>query len=239
MTDLQDMWEWLTDPANWAGINGIPARTWEQLQISFAAFAIACAISLPIALFLGHKGRGGNLAVNVGNIGRAVPTFALLIIFASMDVIGVGTLAAILALTLFAVPPVLTNTYTAVRDVDPDARESAVGMGLSGRQVLFRVELPLATRLIFTGIRTSLTQVVATATLAAVVGSGGLGRYIIDGYALSDAGMLLGGAVLVAALTLIVEAVLALCQWLVTPRALRRVRQPRRPRRRSDLVTVS
>jgi len=239
MNDLEQMWEWLTDPVNWSGPNGIPERTLEQLQISFIAFAIAAAIALPIALVLGHQGRGGFLALNVGNVGRAIPTFALLIIFASWDVVGVGTLAAVLALTLFAIPPLLTNTYTAIRDVEGDAREAAVGMGLSGAQVLLRVEIPLSIRLIFTGIRTSLTQVVATATLAAIVGGGGLGRYIVDGYALQDAGMLLGGAFLVAVLTLLVEVALALCQWLVTPRALRRVPERSRGARSSDLVTVS
>jgi osmoprotectant transport system permease protein len=239
MNDIQEMWQWLTDPANWSGINGIPVRTLEQLTISFTAFAIAATIALPVGLVLGHLGRGGFLALNIGNIGRAIPTFALLIIFASWDVVGVGTLAAILALTLFAMPPLLTNTYTAVRDVDSDAREAAVGMGLSGSQVLIRLEIPLAIRLIFTGIRTSLTQVVATATLAAVVAGGGLGRYVVDGYALQDVGMLLGGAVLVAGLTLIVEVLLAMCQHLVTPRALRRRGDGRHIELRSDLVTVS
>ncbi len=239
MNDIQQMWQWLTDPANWSGINGIPVRTLEQLTISITAFAIAAIIALPIGLVLGHLGRGGFAALNIGNIGRAIPTFALLIIFASWDVVGVGTLAASLALTLFALPPLLTNTFTAVRDVDADAREAAVGMGLSGTQVLLRLEIPLATRLIFTGIRTSLTQVVATATLAAVVAGGGLGRYVVDGYALQDAGMLLGGALLVAGLTLIVEALLALAQYLVTPRALRRHDQGGHAPLRSDLVTVS
>jgi len=239
MNDIQETWAWLTDPANWTGINGIPVRTLEQLTISFTAFAIAAVVALPIGLTLGHLGRGGFAALNIGNIGRAIPTFALLIIFASSDAIGVGTLAAILALTLFALPPLLTNTYTAIRDVDRDAREAAVGMGLTGPQVLFRLEVPLALRGIFTGIRTSLTQVVATATLAAVVGGGGLGRYVVDGYALQDTGMLLGGAVLVAGLTLIVEVALALSQYLVTPRALRRRAKGRDVELRSDLITVS
>lgn len=239
MNDLEAMWTWLTDPVNWSGAGSIPSQTLEQLRISFLAFAIAAVIALPIGLVLGHLGRGGFLALNVGNIGRAVPTFALLVIFASWDPVGVGTLAAILALALFALPPLLTNTFTAVRDVDPDAREAAVGMGLSGAQVLLRLELPLAVRLIATGVRTSLTQVVATATLAAVVGGGGLGRFVVDGYALQDPGLLLGGALLVALLTLLVELSLALGQHLITPRALRRRLPSAQDALGSDLVTVS
>ncbi|MEO8106389.1 MAG: ABC transporter permease [Actinomycetes bacterium] len=220
MNDVEIMWQWLTDPAQWSGPNGIPVRVAEHLAISCTAFAIAAAIALPIGLVLGHRGKGGLLAVNVGNIGRAVPTFALLIIFASWDAVGVGTTAAILALVFFALPPLLTNTYTAMRGVDADARDAAVGMGLSGGQVLRRVEVPLAVGLMAAGIRTSFTQVVATATLAAIVGGGGLGRYVVDGFALQDPGPLLGGAVLVSLLTLAAEAVLAVGQRAVTPRAV-------------------
>jgi len=239
VSDVQQMWQWLTDPVNWSGANGIPVRTWEQVTMSMTAFVIAALIALPIGLVLGHLGRGGVAAVNVGNIGRAIPTFALLIIFASWDVVGVGTLAAILALTLFALPPLLTNTYTAIHDVNADAREAAVGMGLAGWQVLLRLELPLGIRLIAAGVRTSLTQVVATATLAAVVGSGGLGRYVVDGYALQDTGMLLGGAVLVAVLTMAVELMLAFGQYVITPRALRRTKAGHDVELRRDLITVS
>ena len=169
-------------------------------MISGFALLLACAVALPLGIWLGHRGRGGFLAVNVGNAGRAIPTFGVLIIFASWEPVGVGDLAAVLALALFAIPPILTNTYVGLREVDPDVKDAARGMGMTGGQQLRRVELPLARPLVFAGLGTSTVQTVATATLAALVAGGGLGRFIVDGFALQDYPMLYGGTMLVAVL---------------------------------------
>jgi len=219
--DLMNVWQWFTDPANWSGPNGIPVRTAQHLFISASAMLIAMAIALPIGLYLGHRRVGTVIAQNVGNIGRAVPTLAVLIILASITIIGVGDLAAILALALFAIPPLLTNTFAGLADVDDEVRGAAEGMGLSGMQVLRRVEIPLAIPLIAAGIRTATVQVVATASLAAVVGSGGLGRYVVDGFALQDGTLIVAGALLTAAISLAAEGVMALVQRGVTPQGLR------------------
>ena len=216
-----NVWQWFTDPANWSGPDGIPVRTGQHIVISGAAMLIALVVALPLGLYLGHKRVGTVVAANIGNIGRAVPTLAVLIILASITVIGVGDLAAILALALFAVPPLLTNTFTALADVDDEVRGAAEGMGMSGFQVLRRVELPLAIPLMAAGIRTATVQVVATASLAAVVGSGGLGRYVVDGFALQDGTLIVAGALLTAGISLVAEGVMALVQKSVTPRGLR------------------
>ena len=211
-------WDWLTDPAHWQGPEGIPVRLAQHLWISFLAMALACVVALPLGIWLGHRGRGGLLAINVSNAGRAVPTFGVLIIFASSDLIGIGDLAAILALAVFAIPPILTNTYVGLREVDPDVKDAATGMGMTGTQQLFRVELPLARPLVFAGLATSTVQTVATATLAALVAGGGLGRFIVDGYARQDYPMLYGGTVLVAALCISLELLLRAGQRRLDPR---------------------
>ncbi len=207
MTTLRDTYRWITDPAHWTGTEGIPYRLLEHVTISAAALLIACALALPVAITLGHLGRGGGFAVNVSNIGRAVPTFAVLVLLAASPV-GFGNRATVVALTIFAIPPILTNAYVGMRSVDAEARESAVGMGMSRVQLLRRVEVPLAAPLIATGIRTAAVQVVATATLAAVVGGGGLGRFIVDGFGRADDAMLLTGALLVALLAVATEVAL-------------------------------
>jgi osmoprotectant transport system permease protein len=214
--------QWFTDPANWTGENGIPVRTWQQIQISLYAMAIALAVALPIALVLGHLRKGMFLATNISNIGRAVPTLGALTILASIPEIGVGDLAAILALALFAIPPVLTNTYTGLAGVDDEVRDAARGMGMGGMSILARVEVPLAIPLIAAGIRTATVQVVATASLAALVGSGGLGRYVVDGFALQDNTLIIAGAILTALLAIVAELGLAVTQRAVTPKGLRR-----------------
>ncbi len=212
-------WQWLTDPANWHGPDGIPTRLVQHLVISGLALALACIVALPLGIWLGHRGRGGFLAINVGNAGRAIPTFGVLIIFASWKPVGVGDLAAILALALFAIPPILTNTYVGLREVDADIKDAARGMGMTGAQQLRRVELPLARPLLFAGLATSTVQTVATATLAALVAGGGLGRYIVDGFALQDYSMLYGGTVLVAALCIALERGLRALQRRLDPTA--------------------
>ena len=181
MSSLNDAFVWLNDPLNWQGPQGVPHLTWEHLYISGLAVGIAAVVAMPLALWLGHTGRGGGFTVVVTNVSRAIPTLALLTVF-SATAIGFGNRATIIALAVFAIPPLLTNTYIGVREVDPDVVEAARGMGLSGWAVLTRVELPLAVPLIAAGVRTAAVQVVATATLAALVGGGGLGVIINTGF---------------------------------------------------------
>ena len=215
------VWQWFTDPAHWSGSNGIPVRTWEQIEMSAFAMAIALVVALPLGLVLGHLRKGVLVATNVSNVGRAVPTLAVLIILASIPSIGVGNTAAVLALAVFAIPPLLTNTFAGMTAVDPDVLDTGAGMGMSGRQRLFRVEMPLASPLILAGIRTASVQVVATASLAALVGGGGLGRYVVDGFALQDTTLIVAGAILTALLAIAAEGVLALFERIATPRGLR------------------
>ncbi len=215
------VWEWFTDPANWTGYNGIPIRTWEQIEISFWAMAIALAIAMPIALILGHQRRGIFLATNVGNIGRAIPTLGVLTILASIPEIGIGNFAAILALALFAIPPLLTNTFAGIASVDDEVLDAAKGIGMGGFRILSRVELPLALPLIAAGIRTATVQVVATASLAALVGSGGLGRYVVDGYSLQDNTLIIAGAILTALIAVFADLILGFIERRITPKGLR------------------
>jgi osmoprotectant transport system permease protein len=210
-----NVFDFLTDGANWTGENGIPRRVAEHLYLTGMAMLIAVVIAVPLALWLGHVGRGGFLAINTSNVGRALPSLALLGIFSQVLPRGYAspwpTIAALVAL---GVPPLVTNTYVGMREVDRDVVEAADGMGLSGGQVLLRVELPLALPLILAGLRTSTTNVVATATLAALFGQGGLGRFIVDGQATSDEAQMFGGALLVAVLALLLDAVVAaVARW--------------------------
>jgi osmoprotectant transport system permease protein len=203
MDALQAVLAWFSDPGTWTGPSGIVVRLVEHVGISAAAMALACLVALPVGLGLGHTGRGGALAVGVADIGRAVPSYALLLVF--FPVFGLGFATALPALVLLAIPPILTNAYVAVRDVEAELVEAGRGMGLGERQIIGRVELPVALPVVIAGVRTAAVQVVATATLAALVAGGGLGRFIVDGFALRDHGMLVGGAILVALLAVAVE----------------------------------
>jgi osmoprotectant transport system permease protein len=209
------------------GLSENGSLLWEHLKLCLAAMALACAIALPIGLWLGHTGRGAFLAVSVANIGRAVPSIAL--IFAFFAFLGAGFANVALALTLLAIPPILTNAYVGVREVDPDTVDAAKGQGMSGFDVLRRVELPLALPLLFGGIRTSAVNVVATATIAPLAGVVTLGDPIINPSVYGNDGRL-GGAILVAALAVLTEVLLAAAQRAVTPRGLR-VRGTNVPRR--------
>lgn len=219
MEFLGDAFAWFTTAANWWGSDGMLQRLQEHVGMSAVALATAMVIALPLGLVLGHTGRGGPLAVNLSNLGRAVPSFAIIVLMAS--VVGIGAKPAYIALVALAIPPMVTNTYTAIRGVDRDVREAAQGMGLTGRQVLTRVEIPMGLPLMMAGIRTSAVQVVATATLAALVGWGGLGRYIIDGLATRDFQEVFAGALLVAVLSLLVEIGLSVLQRVIVPTGLR------------------
>lgn len=208
--------EWFTDPANWSGSFGVPARTLEHLQITAAAMAIAAGIALPVGMYIGHRRRFELLIVSVGNVGRALPSFGLLLLF--VIAMGLGDAPIVLTMTLLAIPPILINTYVGVQAVDPDALEAARGMGTTELGVLGRIELPLAAPVILAGLRIATVQVIATATLAAVAGGGGLGRYIVDGFAGGDDAQLFSGAMLVAALALAIDGAFLFLQRLVAPR---------------------
>ncbi len=225
--NLWEIWQqalvWLNDPLNWTNPDGIIARTVEHLEISAAAVALACLVAWPIGIWLGHVGRGGGLIVIVANLARAMPTVALLTIF-PLTFIGFGYPPIILALAIFAIPPLLANAYLGVREVDPDVRDAARGMGLSGGQIVAGVELPLAVPYLAGGFRTAAVQVVATATLAAFVNGGGLGMIISRGFGLglaSGGGQMVAGALVVIVLCLALEGLLAVAERMVTPRPLR------------------
>jgi osmoprotectant transport system permease protein len=216
---LADVVGWFLDPAHWHGYGGIPTRLEEHVLMSLAATAAAAAIALPVGLTLGHLGRGGGLAINLSNVGRAVPSFAILVL--AVQAIGIGAKPAFIALVALAVPPMVTNAFVGMRDVDAQLRDAARGLGMRDVQVLFRVELPNALPVVMAGVRTSGVQVVATATLAGLVGWGGLGRYIIDGLSQRDFVQIFAGAVLVAALSALTELALWTLQRLLTPAGLR------------------
>jgi osmoprotectant transport system permease protein len=218
MNDFARALVYLNDPYNWTRTdgNGILQLLAQHLAISLIAVALAAVIALPLGLWLGHTGRGGGFIVALSNVSRAVPVLALLTVFA-VTPIGFGNTATTIALAVFAMPPILTNTYTGFRQVDPDVREAARAMGMLPRQVVLRAELPLAMPLVMTGLRTATVQVVATASLAALVGGGGLGVLIDLGFGQQDYGLMLAGAILVALLALLTELVLVGFSWAVTP----------------------
>ncbi|MFE0702970.1 ABC transporter permease [Streptomyces sp. NPDC058872] len=205
---VTDAWGWLTTGAHWAGEEGIGQRLAEHAYVSGTALLVASVLALPLGLWLGHLGRGGVIAVNVSNVGRAIPVFAVLALFMVSPLRNAGYVPTVVALVLFAVPPLLTNAYVGVREVDRAAVQAARGMGMTGGQLFWRVELPLARPVVMTGVRSAAVQVVATATVAAMVGQGGLGRVITAGFATYDTAQVVAGAVLVALLALLVEGVL-------------------------------
>ncbi|MFF4092289.1 ABC transporter permease [Streptomyces sp. NPDC001834] len=219
---LGQAWAWLTTGANWTGESGAAHRLVEHLWVSGVALAAACAIALPVALYLGHIGKGGAVAVNLSNVGRAVPVFAVLALFMVSPLRNAGYVPTIVALVLFAVPPLLTNAYVGMAQVDRSVTEAARGMGMSGGQLFVRVELPLAYPMVMTGLRSAAVQVVATATIAAMAGQGGLGRIITAGFHTYDTPQVVAGAVLVAVLALLVEAVLVVLGRALSPLRRRR-----------------
>jgi osmoprotectant transport system permease protein len=207
---------WLLDPATWQGSGGIVARLIEHVWLSALALVVALVIAIPIGLYTGHTGRGGNATVSVAGVGRAIPSYALLILL--FPVFGFGLAAPLLALVLLAIPPILANVYVGLRGVDRELVDAGRGMGMRETEVLTGVELPAALPVIIAGTRSAAVAIVATATLAALIGGGGLGRFIVDGFALQDDGMLVGGAILVAMLAIAVERAFTLAERrLVSP----------------------
>jgi len=207
---------WFLDPAHWTGADAIPVRLIEHLGLSGATVLVGAAIGLPVGLAIGHSGRGSGVAIAVAGLGRAVPSYALLIFF--VPIVGLGFAAAFPALVLLAIPPMLVNTHAALRGVDREAIEAGRAMGMTEPGLLRDVEIPLALPSIVAGFRTASVQVVATATLAALVAGGGLGRYIVDGLGLQQEDRLLAGAILVALLALVVERGLSLVERRLSAR---------------------
>lgn len=216
---LGTIWAWLTDPANWSGPGGITAQTLEHLRLSFIALAAAALIALPLGLYVGHTGRGRVVLVNLVGAFRAIPSLGVLFIAALLLLPRLrGEIAfelpSLIVLVLLGIPPLLSGVYAGIQQVDPAARDAARGMGMTGSQVLWKVEVPCALPLIFSGARSSMLQIIATATIAAVVGLGGLGRFLIDGQANRAYDEMAGGALLVALLALTVDIVFGLVQRL-------------------------
>jgi osmoprotectant transport system permease protein len=215
--------QWLADPAQWQGPNGIPARLLEHLYISGASLALAALVALPLGMWIGHTGRMSWLVVSSANAWRALPSFAVIAVLGPFTSridpnLGFTLYPTVIAMIVLAGPPILVNSYEGIAGVDRDFVDAARGMGMRERQILFGLEVPLALPVIATGIRLAAIQVIATATLGSIFGFGGLGRFIVLGDANQNNGELFGGVFLVAALALITYALFVLLErWLVSP----------------------
>ncbi|MEU4179680.1 ABC transporter permease [Streptomyces sp. NPDC026589] len=207
---LKGLGDWLVGAEQWTGSDGIGHRLAEHLQYSLLATLVAAAIALPVGLLIGHTGRGAFVAINLSSFGRALPTVGLVVLVFLAS--GLSMWPVYIALVALAVPSIVTNTYAGMTAVDPEVRDAARGQGMRWYQVLLQVELPLALPLIMTGLRLALIQVVATATIAAYVSFGGLGRYVFDGLAQRDLVQVLGGAVLVALVAVVLDLALSALQ---------------------------
>jgi osmoprotectant transport system permease protein len=227
---LAELGRWFIE--NWDGNAGYLNRTWEHIQVSGIALAVAIAIAVPLGAWLGHTGRGGLLVVSAVNVGRALPSFGIVALALPITIrlarnvpfieTGLGFLPTFVALVALALPPIFTNTYAGIRSTDPQIVEAARGMGVTEARILREVEVPIGSPVILAGIRTSAVQVVATATLGALVAYGGLGRYIIDGFATQDDVEIVAGALLVAALSVLTEIGFGLLERRLVPRPLQR-----------------
>jgi osmoprotectant transport system permease protein len=217
---------WFADPATWQGQTGVPWRLVEHLAMVAVSILAATLVALPVGLWIGHTGRGANIAISLANIGRAVPSYAVIVIILPFSLafsrdLGLNVIPTFLAMVLLAIPPILVNAFAGVRGVDRDLVEAARGMGLRERQILSGVEVPLAGPVIVGGFRTAVLNVIATATIGAVLGFGGLGRFILDGRAigLAGSGQLIGGAILVSLLAVGIDLLLAVVQRRLARRA--------------------
>lgn len=220
-----DVWDYLADAESWRGSLGILNLLREHLQMSALALGVAGLIAFPAALYIGHRRRAEFLIVSIGNTGRALPSLAILAFLVPFSIrldLGIGFWPTVVALVALAIPPLLTNTYVGIQSVDPDTLEAARGMGMTESHVLRRIEIPLAAPLIIAGVRIAALQVIATATLAALVGWGGLGRVIVDGFAVQDRPKVFAGALLVAVLAIVVDLLLGALARAVSPRTATR-----------------
>jgi len=223
----------LFDPANWTwASDSIPVRLAQHIEYTLLTVAISALIALPIGLLIGHTNRGAFLAINIGNAGRSLPTFGLLSLMVIL--IGTGLVPVLIALVVLAVPPILASTYAGIRSVDRSAVDAAVGMGMRPTQVLFKAELPMALPLIMSGMRSALLQVCATATVAAYVGLGGLGRFLVDGLSVNQYDQVFAGAVLVALLAIILDLASAGVERMVVSPGIRYQTSSGKRRRRSS-----
>jgi len=212
---LQQALAYIFSAENWSGKAGLGARILEHLQYTGIAVAVSALIAIPIGLVIGHTGRGSFLVVTSVNALRALPTLGILLL--GVLLWGLGLLPPTVALTLLGVPPLLAGTYAGIANVDPKVTDAARSMGMSGRQVLTKVEVPNAMPLILGGLRTATLQVVATATVAAYASLGGLGRYLIDGIKVRQFYLALVGALMVTVLALLLDGLLAMVVWASIP----------------------
>lgn len=238
MGDYVDGVKFIFDGSNWSGSDGLGTQLVEQLLLTVTSLAIVLVVGLPIALWLGHIGKGGTFAINLTNVGRAIPVFAVLGLLsvgmpsgsATFGPYGRAGLATLIALVLFGLPPIVTNSYVGMREVDRDIVEAARGMGMTEFAIFKDVELPLVRPLIMNGIRLAMVQIWATATIAALVAGPGLGNTITYGYTNGLLKYVIGGAILVAAIALVLEGILALIEHAVDPmRSVGAVRNNVRP----------
>lgn len=234
MDGLVEVAGWFTAPSQWEGSNSIPVRLWEHVSLSVVSILAGVAIALPVGLYIGHTGRAARTTIAIANIGRAVPSLGWLgmvypITVALLAREGLGFWPTFIALVALAIPPIVTNTYAGLREVDVDLREAGRGMGMTEVELLRRVEMPIALPVILAGIRSSAVTVVATATLSSIVGGGTLGAYVIQGLFINDLPRVVGGAILVALLALLTEAGFAALQRAATPPALRASMAPLAP----------
>jgi osmoprotectant transport system permease protein len=215
---LGDAWHWFFQSAQWSGVDSIPARLGQHLYYSGVALLLAVVIAVPLGMLIGHTNRGGFIAVNTANAARALPTVGVVLLVVTL--VGIGFVPVIVPLVALAIPPILVNTYEGIRQVEPELVDASRCMGLRGRQVLTSVEVPIALPLILLGVRTAAIQIVSTATIAAYVGLGGLGRFIFDGLARQEYPTVIGGAVLVVALALLTEVIFVGAQKLLVSAGL-------------------
>ena len=211
------LFDFLTDSFNWSGPEGIPARILQHLWYTAAALGLSALIALPVGLYIGHTRRGAFLAINTGNAARALPSLGLLML-AVLLTDQIGFLPVLIALVALGIPPILTSTYAGLSAVDAATIDAARGMGMTGREILTKVEIPIAMPLIVSGLRGATLQVVSTATIAALVALGGLGRYVVDGLKLRDFPQMFAGALLVALLAILLDVLFALAgRYAVSP----------------------
>lgn len=234
---MEQLLEFFTEAANWQGETGVPNRLIEHIAISLLAVLTASAIALPLGFYIGHTGKLQLLGINIANIGRAIPSYAVMVMLLPVMLglapvlgydprLGLRFFPIFLAMVLLAIPPILVAAFAGLQEVDRELTESSRGMGLTESQILTQVELPLALPVLIGGFRVALLQVIATATIGAFLAGGGLGRYIIDGIARRDDGMLYGGVVLVAVLAIGTDLTLGWVQRRLTPKGVRMATDP-------------
>jgi len=228
---------WIFAPAQWVGDGSIQVRLGEHLYYTGVSLAIAFVIAVPLGLYIGHTGKGRGVAIAASNISRALPTLGLLA--ALVLLLGIGLLPAVIVLVILGIPPLLAGVYAGIESVDPQTVDAARAMGMTELQILFKVEIPLGAALVIGGFRAATLQIIATTVVAAYFSLGGLGRFLVDGQSQNDYPKLVGGAILVIALALLVDGILALFQKLVVPRVSAGTRSTKRTARGGTIPPVA